>query len=231
ARRRPLSNESSDPRPAADDPHPAGSRLPTATVAGSGKRPYKRRFSNFLLNKSLQLRYIGVVTVISAVLLGTLGTMIWQQKNLASSQILEALETSEVADPTIKAAIDQALSREDTNWVLRLAGVGVGLVFALFFLLLVMTHKVAGPLYKVSLYFAKMAQGRLGETYPLRRGDMLQDFYDDFCSMHKAVRDSHRADNEAIGRYLAACDAAGVERLGAVAQLADHHQARHEALS
>ena len=220
-----MSNENSSPR------------LPTATVSKLGQpsqRPYKRRFSNFLLNKSLQLRYIGVVTVISAVLLGTLGTMIWQQKNLASSQIMEALDQSSVPDD-IKIALDDDLSRRDFNWILRLAGVGVGLVLVLFFLLLIMTHKVAGPLYKVSLYFDRMAQGRLGETYPLRRGDMLRDFYDKFKEMHDAVRARHREENDATGRFLAACDAAGTSRDGELGRsleaLQKHHTSRTEALS
>lgn len=217
--------------------NPDSPQLPVATVSRAGKpgnRPYKRRFSNFLLDKSLQLRYIGVVTVISAVILGTLGTMIWQQRNLASSQILESIEQSGMADD-VKDAVDDDLSSRDQNWVLRLAGVGVGLVFVLFFLLLVMTHKVAGPLYKVSLYFGRMARGKLGETYPLRRGDMLKDFYDKFKEMHDAVRERHRGENEVIGRFLAACDAAGVKRdddLGRrLDALTEHHRARQEALS
>lgn len=212
-------------------------RLPTATVAKSGqptRRPYRRRFSNFLLNKSLQLRYIGVVTVISAVLLGTLGTMIWQQKNQASSLILDSLDGTELTED-VKAAVDDDLFWRDTNWILRLAGVGVGLVLVLFFLLLILTHKVAGPLYKVSLYFDKMAQGRLGETYPLRRGDMLRDFYDKFKEMHDQVRTRFEDENEVVGKLLAACDAAGVERKGALGarldELQEHHEARQEALS
>jgi len=220
-----------------------GARLPTATVSKSGAAParkkYKRRFSNFLLNKSLQLRYIGVVTLVSAILLTTLGTMIWQQKNVASSEIVEAIDASDVLPKDAMDELDDDLWRRDVNWVLRLVGVAIGLVMVLFFLLLIMTHKVAGPLYKVSLYFDRMAKGRLGETYPLRRGDMLRDFYDKFKEMHDAVRNRHREENEALARFIAACEAAGVgqgEETGSelaveLDKVRKHHDARQEALS
>src|SRR5690606_20788814 len=91
ARRSPLSKPSIGPE--------AGTRLPTATVAGdggrrpAGARPYRRRLSNYLLNKRLQLRYVGFVTILSALLCGTLGYLIWQQENQASSQILASVDT------------------------------------------------------------------------------------------------------------------------------------------
>ena len=60
--------------------------------------------------------------------------------------------------------------------------------------LLIMTHKVAGPLYKVSMYFDRMADGRIGNVTALRRGDMLQDFFGNFREMHEAVRTRLQSD-------------------------------------
>ena len=78
-----MSNPSNGPE--------TGTRLPKATLAAdSGPvpagRPYQRRLSNYLLNKRLQLRYVGFVTILSAILSGTLGYLIWQQENQASSR-------------------------------------------------------------------------------------------------------------------------------------------------
>jgi len=216
-------------------------RLPTAQVT-TGKRPaYQRRFSNYLLNKSLQLRYIIFVTVLSAILSGTLGYMIWQQESMASSSILQSVDSSlcdsasaqECAE--IKADLSASLTSRDYNLVLRMVAIGVGLVVVLVLYLLIMTHKVAGPLYKVSMYFERMAEGRLGETYPLRRGDMLQDFYDKFRDMHDVVRARHQADNDLVGRFLKACADGGVKRTGELGvrldDLEEHHRQRMEALS
>ena len=60
--------------------------------------------------------------------------------------------------------------------------------------LVFMTHKVAGPLYKVSMYFDRMADGRLGNVTALRKGDMLQDFFGNFREMHEAVRKRMQTD-------------------------------------
>src|SRR5207248_3251164 len=68
----------------------------------------------------------------------------------------------------------------------------------------IMTHKVAGPLFKVSSYFDQMAEGRIGAVSPLRRGDMLQDFFSDFKAMHESLRTRTQADVAAMERALAA---------------------------
>lgn len=221
-----MSNQSS--RPATGTP-----------PAGSG-RPYRRRLSNYLLDKSLQLRYVGFVTVLSAFICGTLGYLIWQQEHMASAQVLAAVDDTlcGMLDPAqcdeIKAELDDDFTRHDTNLVLQMVAVGLGLGLVLFLYLVVMTHKVAGPLYKVSLYFEKMAQGRLGPTYPLRKGDMMQDFYEKFEDMHTAVRERFQSDNQVIGRFLEACAEAGVSRQGALGhqldELETHHREREQAL-
>jgi hypothetical protein len=232
-----LSNPSNIPE--------TGTRLPKATLAGdSGPvpagRPYRRRLSNYLLDKRLQLRYVGFVTILSTILSGTLGYLIWQQENQASSSILASVDTLCEGGDTEACAefrhdLDENLSRHDTNLVLIMAGVGLGLVVVLFFFMVVMTHKVAGPLYKMSTYFKKMSRGRLGQVYPLRKGDMLLDFYDKFQSMHEAVRVQFQRDEELMGRFLRACDEAGVARTGKLGDilgaLQSHHERRTRALS
>lgn len=215
--------------------------LPKAkAVNGGGSaagKPYKRRMRNYLLDKSMQLRYVAFVTVLSAIICGALGYMIYRQEHQASSQILETLDT--LGDDEywneVQKELGDDLSSRDTELVLTMIGVGIGLVLVLSFYLVAMTHKVAGPLYKVSGYFDKMAAGRLGEVYRLRKGDMLRDFYDKFKAMHESVRAQHLEDNERVARFLEACAAAGVARDGQVGQVLDdlekHHRDREQALA
>jgi hypothetical protein len=199
----------------------------------SGNKPYKRRMRNYLLDKSLQLRYVAFVTVLSAIICGALGYMIYRQEHQASAQILETLDgmSDDGYWNEVQAELDDDLSSRDAELLLTMLGVGIGLVLVLSFYLVVMTHKVAGPLYKVSGYFDKMAEGKLGEVWPLRKGDMLKDFYDKFKVTHEAVRAQHLEDNQRVARFLEACAAAGVPREGALADLEQHHQAREQALS
>jgi nitrogen fixation/metabolism regulation signal transduction histidine kinase len=174
-------------------------------------RPYRRKLSNYLLNKSLQLRYVVLVTALSAIIAGVLGYLIWRQEADASAHVLEAFDSLGMEDQELRAEILDRTSTDDQNLVLTMAGVGLGLMAVLFFYLVIMTHKVAGPLFKVTRYFDEMAAGRLGRVYSLRKGDMLRDFYDKFRDMHDSLRARHAEDVEAMGRFLAACEAAGIK--------------------
>jgi nitrogen fixation/metabolism regulation signal transduction histidine kinase len=201
----------------------------------TGRRPYRRKLSNYLLDKSLQLRYVALVTAVSAVISGGLGYLIWQQELEASSHVVTALD-SVFDDAEMHDNMVGRTSTDDRDLVLRMAAAGLGLMGVLFLYLVVMTHKVAGPLYKVSRYFDEMAVGRLGPVYSLRKKDMLRDFYDKFRDMHESLRDQQRLDTEAMARFLSAADAGGVGAgdgaLGAeLAELRAHVERRRKALA
>lgn len=121
----------------------------------------------------------------------------------------------------------------DRQLVVTMALVGVGLVVILSAYLVVMTHKVAGPLFKVSLYFDKMAAGRLGFVGNLRKGDMLVDFYGNFKEMHEAVRARFGADAEVMAALVSAAQghAAGGDLAAQLAALDQHVTTRRAALS
>jgi len=180
---------------------------------------HKRKLSNFLLNKELQLRYVAVITVLSAIISGSLGFLIWRQGARASDSIRRILDLNEItrSSPELKTEILEQLSSTDTNLVMVMSFFGVGLVVVLSLYLIVLTHKIAGPLFKVTNYFDKMATGRFGEVYKLRDGDMLQDFYGEFREAHDAIRARHRATSESVAKFLSAFDAAGVSADGVLA--------------
>ena len=94
----------------------------------------------------------------------------------------------------VKQTAIAELHSEDRVLVYKMIGLGIGLIVILSAYLVIMTHKVAGPLYKVSLYFDKMAEGKIGKVTALRKGDMLQDFYGNFREMHEAVRTRMQSD-------------------------------------
>jgi hypothetical protein len=183
------------------------SDIATTAAPGGGPRPkYKRKLSNYLLDKKLQLRYVLLVTILSGVIAGALGYLIYQQKRAASESIekdLQALTHADAAQEDFQETVASGLESEDRALVYKMVGVGVGLVVILSLYLLIMTHKVAGPLFKVSMYFDRMAVGRLGVVTPLRQGDMLQDFYINFKDMHDAVRARAIADHETLDKALA----------------------------
>src|SRR5215467_2073292 len=169
---------------------------------------HQRKLSNYLLDKNLQLRYILLVTLLSAMISGALGYMIYDQSRLASESIERDLQVLTVGD-TSRQEFTSILAGKDQALVYEMVGLGLGLVVILSAYLVIMTHKVAGPLFKVSTYFEQMAEGRLGLVTPLRRGDMLQDFFGEFKAMHESLRARSQVDVETMERALRELRAAG----------------------
>lgn len=186
---------------------------PTAATPSAGPRPkYKRKLSNFLLDKKLQLRYVIVVTLLSGMIAGALGTLIFQQQSESTESIerdLEVLMAGGNADSADVQNITSDYEDEDRMLVYKMIAIGVGLVVILSLFLVVMTHKVAGPLFKTSMYFDRMAEGRLGVVTPLRQGDMLQDFFTHFKDAHDAVRARAIADVDAMAAAVSTLRDAG----------------------
>ena len=239
--------------PESDGPTSADDELPNATVvkdgkvpgdvprpppAGGAKRQYKRRWSNYLLDKKLQLRYVLMVTFLSAVIAGSLGYLIYRQEHRASDYLAAEIAERAKGDhdfDAIQQETRQNTSADDEALAFKMIGAGLGLAVVLSLYLVLMTHKVAGPLYKTSSYFDKMAAGKMGPVWGLRKGDMLQDFFEGFKEMHDAVRARLSSDADAMEKLLAACKAAGVARTGELGEELDaleaHVAARKQALS
>ena len=180
-----------------------GGDVPKGSGGGDGgpgnkaRTVYKRKLSNYLLDKRLQLRYILLVTILSGVISGSLGYLIYQQRHAASESIerdLAALTQDDQSLKDFQHQVAASMAAEDRALVYKMVGVGIGLVVILSLYLLIMTHKVAGPLYKISSYFDRMSDGRLGNVSALRKGDMLQDFFGNFREMHEAVRTRMQSD-------------------------------------
>jgi methyl-accepting chemotaxis protein len=184
------------------DPTAASDLPPSAAPV----RP-KRKLSNYMLDKKLQLRYVLLVSILSAVIAGALGYMIYDQRRTASESIerdLQALTQADASHQEFQEQVSSGLKSDDQMLVYKMVVVGFGLVIILSAYLVIMTHKVAGPLFKVSMYFEQMSEGKLGKVTPLRRGDMLQDFFGDFKEMHESLRARAITDVEAMDKALTA---------------------------
>jgi methyl-accepting chemotaxis protein len=170
----------------------------------------QRHVRNYILDPKLQLRYVLAVLVISALIAGGLGYLIWNQKAYASRTIIESLQLVDWIAPELKQDIIQTLHTSDNAIVLKMAGVGVGMFAILTVFLIVLTHKVAGPLYKIGTYFDRLREGDLSPVADLRKGDQFQAFFQKFKAMHEELRQRARTEVQAYDRFLAACETAGV---------------------
>lgn len=159
--------------------------------------PYKRRLSNYMLDRTLQLRYVLLVTVLSALIAASLGYLIYHQRHAASLSIdrdLAALTSNDSSLADLRDQNAKDLAADDRLLVYKMVGGGIALIVILSGYLILMTHKVAGPLFKTSMYFDRMSEGKLGDVSALRSGDMLQDFFGNFKEMHEVVRKRFQSD-------------------------------------
>ena len=102
------------------------------------------------------------------------------------------------------------LEKGRTRIMWTLLASGLLLVLGLAIYGIKMTHKVAGPLYKITLYMGKMRDGRFDKVYNLRKGDQLVDFYEHFKTAHAGVVELEKADIAQIKAVLAAAEEHGL---------------------
>ncbi|HSS00509.1 MAG TPA: hypothetical protein VLM79_25800 [Kofleriaceae bacterium] len=118
-----------------------------------------------------------------------------------------------------QAATFDRLERGRMRILWAMIATGVMLVLGLAIYGIKMTHRVAGPLFKVSLYLSKMRAGRFDKVYNLRKGDQLVDFYDHFKHAHGGIVQMQRDDIARIAAVVSAAEAAGAGAHPAVAEL------------
>jgi hypothetical protein len=139
-------------------------------------------------------------------------------------KVPEDFATRVVAHWTCELRLDAKIEQLERGrmtilWVL--IGTGLVLVVGLALYGLKMTHRVAGPLFKVSLYLAKMRDGRFDKVWNLRKGDQLVEFYEHFRMAHAGIVQMEKDDIARIKAVIAAAEAAGAGDLPTVQELRD----------
>jgi methyl-accepting chemotaxis protein len=164
---------------------------------------HRRQLKNLLLDSSYQLRYTFVIVLISAALTTGLGFLVVSKAREATRTIKPGLA---LLDDETAARVAKDLDASDRTVLLAIAGFGVIFCVAMMGYGIVITHKVAGPLYKISVYLNRIRDGQLGQIYDLRRGDQLHAFYHVFKGMHESLRARTREEVDLIARAVAALE-------------------------
>jgi hypothetical protein len=167
---------------------------------------YKRKVKNYLLDVGLQLRYTATIVFVAVVLTGILGWRIYTATQDTSKVIL----WTGLVDPAVANELKEQFQNSDRTVMLGIIGFGVVLVLSIGGVGILLTHKVAGPLYKISSFFGRIRDNRLGPApAKLRKGDELQDFYSSFRDMHNAIRGRTEEDVRVLESALAGLEGGG----------------------
>ncbi|WP_257463453.1 signal protein [Archangium lipolyticum] len=134
-------------------------------------RPHVVR-RKYLLDAGFQLRYILRLAALGGGGVLLVGVLAYRA------------HMSLLRNPTPMAVVT---SGETLLWLTGLGALGVAGVLALFGL--VLTHRVAGPVYVMSLYIATLAAGRYPRMRPLRQKDELRGFFDRFSEAVDRIRE------------------------------------------
>jgi hypothetical protein len=167
----------------------------------------QRHWRNYLLDRGYQLRFTLIIVGISATLTSVLGWFVLSKAHEASRVVqVRAMDPSDELAHQLQAQF----AHNDQRMTIALIVFGIVLCLVLAVYGIVLTHKVAGPLHKVSIYLDKIRQGRLGTINNLRRGDELIDFYQHFKDAHDALRRRTEADIALLEKAIAALGASPV---------------------
>jgi|tagenome__1003787_1003787.scaffolds.fasta_scaffold20393239_2 hypothetical protein len=184
------------------------------TSTAVAPRPaYKRKVKNYLIDVGLQLRYTATIVVVAVFLTAGLGYKMYQATRDISTVIL----FRGLADPAIADELKAQFADSDRVVLWGIIGFGIVLVLSISAVGILITHKVAGPLFKIASYFGRIRDNRMAATPPnLRKGDELQGFYSSFREMHQAVRGRIEEDVRVLGGALAVLETSADARTPAV---------------
>jgi hypothetical protein len=177
-----------------------------STDAASAPRPvYKRKVRNYLLDAGLQLRYTATIVVVAIFLTAGLGFKMYQ----ATRDVSKVILWTSLVDPSSADELQAQFANSDRVVLWGIVGFGVVLILSISAVGILITHKVAGPLYKIATFFGRVRDNRLGPAPAnLRKGDELQEFYLAFKDMHQSLRARAEDDVRIIGNAVSVLETA-----------------------
>jgi nitrogen fixation/metabolism regulation signal transduction histidine kinase len=167
-------------------------------------RTHHRQIRNFLLDRKVQLRVALVMVALTTLLTAALGWA-WYSEIRTASSVIQINAIAALGPETAKS-LEAELAVHDQRRLLLLCGFALLLALLVVAYGIVMTHKIAGPLFKIKRHIADIEAGRLYKLWGLRRGDQLQDFFAAFEAMHAALRSRVEADIELLNHLVAAVE-------------------------
>ncbi|RME20406.1 MAG: hypothetical protein D6806_16395 [Deltaproteobacteria bacterium] len=180
----------------------------------------KARRKTFLIDKSFQLKYTLLLVAVGVAVSAVLGYLIYDLTQ----------ETYKLME--LDRAMEGEVAKFDARMLYFLGGFVVVMAVFLFAWGIVITHRVAGPVYIISRYLGQLRDGEMPQMRPLRRGDELKGFFAAFTEMVSSMK--QRAAEEAglleqAARLLEKSeDQQAAELAGKLKKLAGHKRSQSE---
>ena len=177
---------------------------------------YKRRLRNYLLDVGLQLKYTAAIVIVAALLTAGLGYKIYDTTRDTSKVIVATM----LVDPVIAAELQSQFQANDRVVLGAIVGFGLVLILSVAAIGILITHRVAGPLHKVSGILTRIRDGKLWPPIRnLRRGDELLELHKLLCDTHEALRRRMEEDTRVITDALAVIEKSGANETKLVGEM------------
>lgn len=141
---------------------------------------------NFLVDRSFQLKYTLYMVVVGAAISLLFGAMMYQAH-------VEATQLIDMPDP-----LREAVKSQDATLLWLVMAIAVVMAVALGLFGILVTHRVAGPIYVFSHYMNVLGEGRYPMLRPLRKKDELKTFYETFHDAVATLKDRDRTRGEEL---------------------------------
>ncbi|MBN2802682.1 MAG: hypothetical protein JXR91_06285 [Deltaproteobacteria bacterium] len=163
---------------------------------------HTRSVKNFLIEPAFQLKWVARVAIVTTLITSTMSFFIY--KTLKETIDLVTVQTLGVTNLTKQAQqliINQG-NHDKTTTLIFLVSTIVILVILLSSLTIVVTHKVAGPVFKIKKLLGTINDTHLQLYEHLRKGDELHDIYEEFNRMLVRLREGRDSDIKLIDELL-----------------------------
>jgi len=154
--------------------------------------PPKRKLRNFLLDPKFQLKYTAMVVVVTAIVASVGGVLVYRYSVGQTESMVVQLLADPGLDPSMVESLERDAHEHDKLLLLGIVGAIFAMVVALGLTGIVITHKMAGPVFKLKRLLREVAAGDLSPKPGLRKGDELQDLFAAFAEMVQAARERER---------------------------------------
>jgi methyl-accepting chemotaxis protein len=171
----------------------------------------QRKMKNYLLDRRFQLKYTGMVLVVTIAVAGVLGYVAYDFSKGQTEAFTAQLAAQPDLDPDIASDLEQFAKQEDRK-VRNAILIGVALMtLALGLTGIVVTHRVVGPAYRMRRLFEHVGEGHLEVVTGIRKGDELQELFHSFADMIESLREQRTEDIDRLENTLTKMEAAGVQ--------------------
>ncbi|MFH1438741.1 MAG: hypothetical protein ABIJ56_23730 [Pseudomonadota bacterium] len=159
----------------------------------------QRKLKNYLINKRFQLKYTLMIASLTTILVIILGFVIFRTVSQASDQLAACVLGDETYASDDQVDLLRASLAADKRKALYIL---FGFLFLLLFGItlsgIYITHKVAGPMFKIQKLMRDVDSNNLLLLGKLRKGDELLELFEDFDAMINRLRDGRKTDIEKI---------------------------------